>query len=117
MGTVAPPSLASLRCMIAVVGILVGLGAWQTVVRRASVDDALMEAVPGMWPDMRIDLNRATAAELAALPGLGAGFAERIIRDRAANGPFATIDDLRRVPGLGQATVDRLRPYATIDGT
>ena len=49
----------------------------------------------------QIDLNRATAAELDALPGVGPSTAEKIGADREANGPFRTVEDLKRVSGIG----------------
>jgi comEA protein len=57
-----------------------------------------------------IDVNRATADELASLPGIGPALARRMVEWRGANGPFATVDDLEKVPGIGPATVERLRP-------
>jgi competence protein ComEA len=57
-----------------------------------------------------VDVNRATAEELAALPGIGPALAERIVEWRGTNGRFSTVDDLDRVPGIGPATVERLRP-------
>ena len=49
----------------------------------------------------KIDLNRATAAELDALPGVGPSTAETIVADREANGPFRTVEDLKRVSASG----------------
>ena len=63
------------------------------------------------WPDMRLDLNTATAAELAMLPGIGPRLAERIVFDRAANRPFRSRADLARVRGIGPVVVERIGPY------
>lgn len=49
----------------------------------------------------KVNLNRATAAELDALPGVGPATAEKIVADREANGPFTTVEDLGRVSGIG----------------
>ncbi|HYR12012.1 MAG TPA: helix-hairpin-helix domain-containing protein [Longimicrobium sp.] len=57
-----------------------------------------------------VEVNRATAEELATLPGIGPALARRIVEWRGANGPFGTVDDLEKVPGIGPATVERLRP-------
>lgn len=59
-----------------------------------------------------LHLNRASAEELQALPGIGPVLAERIVRDRDLHGPFARLDDLARVKGIGPRTVDRLRGAA-----
>ncbi len=57
-----------------------------------------------------VELNRATAAELESLPGIGPALARRIVAWRAQNGPFRSVDALSQVPGIGAATVERLRP-------
>ncbi|HIW75253.1 MULTISPECIES: ComEA family DNA-binding protein [Gordonibacter] len=49
----------------------------------------------------KININRATAAELDTLPGVGASTADKIVADREANGPFKSIEDLKRVSGIG----------------
>ena len=63
----------------------------------------------------RIDLNTADTDTLQRLPGIGPALAERIVKDRAANGPFATVDDLTRVEGIGEKTVEAIRPYVTVE--
>ncbi|MSO42708.1 MAG: ComEA family DNA-binding protein [Candidatus Planktophila sp.] len=50
-----------------------------------------------------INLNRATAAQLDSLDGIGPVIAKRIIEYRKVNGPFATIEDLQKVSGIGVA--------------
>ncbi|HEX9780001.1 MAG TPA: ComEA family DNA-binding protein [bacterium] len=62
----------------------------------------------------RVDVNRASAAELERLPGIGPRLAGRIAKEREARGPFTTVDDLARVPGIGPATVRRLAPYVAL---
>lgn len=59
-----------------------------------------------------VDVNRATARELEALPGIGPALAGRIVASREEEGPFRTVEDLQRVRGIGPATVERLRPLA-----
>lgn len=61
-----------------------------------------------------LNLNTATAAELEALPGIGPTLAARIVEDRQTNGPFATVDDLKRVNGIGDKILERIRPYVTV---
>ena len=54
-------------------------------------------------PDLTpLDLNTATAAELAALPGIGEALAERIVAYREANGAFASVEELLEVSGIGE---------------
>ena len=61
-----------------------------------------------------IDINRAPAEVLETLPGIGPATAAAIIDDRTRNGPFATVDDLDRVSGIGPATLSRLRDLVTV---
>ena len=60
-------------------------------------------------PATPIDLNRAAAEELDALPGVGPATAAAIVTYRERSGPFASIDDLLKVPGIGPAKVEALR--------
>lgn len=65
-------------------------------------------------PEPRLDLNRASAGDLSRLPGVGAVLAARIVHAREAAGPFASVEDLRRVSGVGRAKLERLRPLVTV---
>lgn len=65
-------------------------------------------------PEPVVDLNRATAEELMRLPGVGPVLADRIVRSRESQGRFNRVDDLRRVRGIGPATLERLRPLLTV---
>ncbi len=56
-----------------------------------------------------IDVNRADAAALDALPGVGPALAARIVAWRTANGPFRSPEDLLSVSGIGDRTLERLR--------
>jgi competence protein ComEA len=56
-----------------------------------------------------VDLNRASVGELDALPGIGPARASAIVRWRGEHGSFRTVDDLLEVPGIGPATLERLR--------
>jgi hypothetical protein len=60
-------------------------------------------------PDDPVDLNRASAPELARLPGIGPALAARIVEAR----PFDGLDDLARVRGLPAAVRERVRPLLT----
>jgi competence ComEA-like helix-hairpin-helix protein len=102
-----PRRLPGTWLIIALVAAAVGTAAWLRATRVTAGS-----AGAATWPDMRIDVNAATAAELEVLPGLGPQLAERIAADRAALGAFADLDDLARVPGIGPKLVEGIRPYA-----
>lgn len=63
-----------------------------------------------------IDLDTADTTALTAIPGVGERTAERILADREARGPFRSVDDLERVPGIGSEFVEQLRPFVTVTG-
>ncbi len=68
------------------------------------------EALAPIEPERfgRVDLNRATPAELETLPQIGPALAARIVADREARGPFLHLEDLVRVKGIGPATIAAL---------
>ena len=59
----------------------------------------------------KIDLNAATSELLQVLPGIGPSLASKIINYRQLHGPFASIDALEAVDGIGPKTVERLKGY------
>ncbi|QNE34229.1 helix-hairpin-helix domain-containing protein [Leifsonia shinshuensis] len=61
-----------------------------------------------------IDLNRATAGDLEALPRIGPALAQRIVDWRTANGSFTAITDLLEVTGIGQKLFDGLKDRVTV---
>lgn len=61
-----------------------------------------------------VAVNRATVAELEALPGVGPVLAGRIVAYRDQNGPFSLIEDLLGVPGIGEAKLAALRDLITV---
>lgn len=65
----------------------------------------------------QVDLNRATASDLEALPGIGPKLAQRVIEHRAARGPFGNVEDLRQVKGIGRKKFDLLRPHVLVTNT
>ncbi len=68
----------------------------------------------GAVSGQKVNLNTATAAELDTLPRIGPLMAQRIIDYRDVNGPFAAVDDLRNVTGIGDKTFDGLKELVTV---
>jgi len=62
-----------------------------------------------------VNLNVADATQLDTLPGVGPATAAKIVADREANGPFASVDDLGRVSGIGPKRLDDLRELVTVN--
>jgi competence protein ComEA len=61
-----------------------------------------------------INLNTASAADLEALPGIGEVISQAIVDYRIENGPFATVDDLLDVSGIGDVTLANIRDLVTV---
>lgn len=61
-----------------------------------------------------VDLNRAGAAELETLPGIGPALAQRIIAHREQHGPFREVGQLRDVSGIGEKRFQDLAPLVTV---
>ena len=62
-----------------------------------------------------VSLNRAAKEELETLPRVGPVLAGRIVAYRERHGAFRSIDELVEVEGVGEKTVEKLRPYVTVD--
>jgi len=60
--------------------------------------------------DPLVHLGTATAAELEALPGVGPATSAAILTWRDEHGGFRSVDDLLEVPGIGEKTLEKLRP-------
>jgi competence protein ComEA len=65
-------------------------------------------------PPVPLNLNSATLTQLDSLPGIGPAKAAAILQYRQDHGPFATVDELARVPGFGAAAISRLRDRLSI---
>jgi competence protein ComEA len=63
-----------------------------------------------------INLNTASAAELEALPGVGAKTAALIVEFRTKNGPFKKVEELMNVRGIGEKNFLKLKPQITVTG-
>lgn len=64
----------------------------------------------------RIDVNRADYYDLLRLPGIGEKKARAILEWREENGAFSQTEQLLEISGIGEKTLENLRPYITLDG-
>ena len=62
----------------------------------------------------KININSASAAELENLPGIGPVTAAAIVAYREEKGPFASVDALTEVSGIGEATLEKIKPNAAV---
>jgi competence protein ComEA len=63
-----------------------------------------------------VNINTATKEELTSLKGVGEKRAQEIINYRTKNGPFKTVDDLEKVPGIGPGIMKQIRSEVTTSG-
>ena len=71
-------------------------------------------AVPSTGVTALVDINQATVADLDRLPGIGPSTARAIVDHRTRNGPFASVDDLLAVRGIGPAKLAELRALVRV---
>lgn len=76
---------------------------------------ALRSETPARVAAAPLNLNSATAEQLDDLPGIGPALAERIIAYRAEHGAFTRVDQLNDVKGIGEKTLEKLRPQLTLE--
>lgn len=66
------------------------------------------------FADITVDVNTASATELEAIKGVGPAKAQAIVKYREENGPFASIEDLEKVPGIGAKSVEQMREQISL---
>lgn len=94
------------KVMAVVAVAFLTLGAGQAVAAKASAKKELAGVV---------NVNTATTQQLSLLPGVGAKAAKRIVDTRAQQ-PFKRVEDLRRVKGIGEKKLAKMRPYVALTG-
>ena len=64
--------------------------------------------------ELKVNLNRAGIEELVRLPGVGEIVAQRIVSYREENGAFKATEELMNVRGIGEKTYLKLEPYLMV---
>jgi competence protein ComEA len=95
------------------VNLAAPLTAGQQIVVPGPTSAATGHAPPD-GPGGKISLNRATQAELETLPGVGPVLAARIVAHRDMHGPFATVEDLLSVSGIGESKLASIRDLVSV---
>ncbi len=78
----------------------------------------LLGSVPTVWAQedaSKININLASAEEIAQLKGIGPSYAERIIEYRETHGPFKSPADITNVKGIGTKTFEANKGRITVD--
>ena len=102
-------TLLSVVALVGLAAVLPGAHASQS---KAPASSAVKPAVAGP-----VNINTASAAELVALPGIGARTAGRIVEYRQKNGPFKKIEKLMNVRGVGEKNFLKLKEQITVTAT
>ena len=80
----------------------------QQIILPGGSGQSSIQNVPSPAEDAKISINNADAQTLQELPGIGPALAERIIEFRTKNGPFASVEELDAVSGIGPAMLAKL---------
>jgi competence protein ComEA len=80
----------------------------------ATAQDKAAKSKPAPAVSTPLNLNTATAADLEALPGVGAATARLIIEHREKNGGFKKIEELMNIKGIGEKSFLKLKPMVTV---
>lgn len=75
----------------------------------------LIPSVVESQNDSRVNLNTATQKELETVKGIGPAKARDIIIYREKNGVFSSIDDLKKISGIKEAFIDKIREYVKVE--
>ena len=89
----------------------------EEIMEVEGIGEKTLEQLRPLQPsEEKLDLNTATQEELDALPGIGPVKAEAILQYREESGPFRTVEEIMEVKGIGEKTLEQLRPYVTVEG-
>ena len=89
----------------------------RTELETAGIETVTEVPQEEIQPDLTpVDLNTAGAEKLAELPGIGEELARRIVEYREENGPFEQLEDILKVPGIGEGKFAGLEGWIAVNG-
>jgi competence ComEA-like helix-hairpin-helix protein len=103
------PAVAAVLCVCAV---LIGLFVLRLGKAKQGVID--IDRLPASEADMQVELNLAPWTEFANLPGIGEYLGRSIVGYRQQHGDFQSVEDVKRVPGIGESRFRRMKSYLVI---
>lgn len=90
----------------------------EAATNRPATESPAQAAEPvtdGAGPDQPVNLNTATQAELETLPSIGPARARAIVAFREENGPFAAVEEITAVSGIGQGILENVQGLITVE--
>ena len=106
---------AAALALAAAVGVSAGLSHRGGIMLSPFTDSAPVQTEEVC--ELYLDVNSATAEELAALPAIGEVLSQRIVDYRDGHGPFGDVSELTRVEGIGEGILLKIKDYIYAGGT
>ena len=102
------------RTCLSVLALVLAAGVTPAVSAAQQSAPAAQESSESARPAATVNINTATAEQLASLPGIGPKTAERILEYRQKNGSFKKIEELMNVKGIGEKSFLKLKPRISV---
>ncbi len=102
------------RAIATLVSLALLLAGWKLLETSRRPAPVTITRLSATSHDYRLDVNRASWVEWAQLDGIGETLAQAIVADRRANGPFASVDDITRVKGIGPKKLEAIRRWLVV---
>lgn len=100
---------------ILLIGIAFGLYQKRTVYVDVKLNNFTYSAEDPLTETLKININESDAAGLMKLKGVGKVLADRITEYRSTNGSFRSVEELKKVKGLGQKLYGKIKDEVSID--
>lgn len=84
-----------------------------TVTQDTSANENVKNDAPDV-SNMVINVNNARQEALESLPGIGPVYARRIIKYRQEHGKFKTVEELKKIKGIGEKRLEKLKPFVKL---
>ncbi len=97
------------RSVLVLLAILVLASSWPVDAQRPAQPPVAASSAE------TVNLNSATAAQIATLPGIGLKTAELVVQYRQKNGPFKKIEEIMNVRGVGEKSFLRIKDRLTVE--
>ena len=106
--------IVSFLLILLIIGLF--LGFYQEKIPSVNVKvNSFIPDIDVRWQPKKININEADAKSLTALKGIGESLANRMLEYRSQNGYFRSIEELKKVKGLGEKLFDRIKDKVCVD--